>query len=150
MSKTSVQLGFKNGELVNVYQALQGYKLKGRASLGRTWLGKRLADANKQFNEDRTATQKVYFKTDDDGEFVYQADKKTLILKDDYTMAEAQSNFDELINEEITIDVSQYSARIKSLYQALEDYPYELEGQTAEVYAVLFDELDKAFGKGDK
>lgn len=149
MSKTSVQLGFKNGELVNVYQALQGYKLKGRASLGRTWLGKRLADANKQFNEDRTATQKVYFKTDD-GEFVYQADKKTLILKDDYTMAEAQSNFDQLVNEEITIDVSQYSARIKALYQALADYPYELEGMTAEVYAVLFDELDKAFGKGGK
>lgn len=150
MSKTSVQLEFKNGELVNIYQALQGYKLKGRASLGRTWLGKRLADANKQFNEDRTATQKVYFKTDDDGEFVYQADKKTLILKDDYTMDEAQSNFDQLVNEVITIDVSQYSERMKALYQALADYPYELDGQTAEVYAILFDELEKAFGKGDK
>ena len=148
MSKTSVQLGFKNGELVTICQALQGYKLKGRASLGRTWLGKRLADADKQFEEDRTATQKVYFKTDDDGEFVYQADKKTLILKDDYTMAEAQSNFDELINEVITIDVSQYSERIKALYQALADYPYELDGQTAELYALVFDQLDKAYGKG--
>ena len=148
MSKTSVQLGFKNGELVSICQALQGYKLKGRASLGRTWLGKRLADADKQFEEDRTATQKVYFKTDDDGEFVYQADKKTLILKDDYTMAEAQSNFDELINEVITIDVSQYSERIKALYQALADYPYELDGQTAELYALVFDQLDKAYGKG--
>lgn len=46
--------------------------------------------------------------------------------------------------------MSQYSERMKSLYQALADYPYELEGQTAEVYAVLFNELDKAFGKGDK
>lgn len=147
MSKTSVQLRFKNGELANVYQALQGYKLKGRASLGRTWLGKRLIDADKQFNEDRNATQKIYFKTDDDGEFVYQADKKTLILKDDYTMDEAQSNFDELVNEEITIDVSQYSERMKALYQALADYPYELDGMNAELYALVFDELDKAYGK---
>ena len=150
MSKTSVELGFTNGQLVELYNSLKNFKLKGKASLGRTWLQKRLADANKQFDEDRTDVQKVYFQVNDDGEFVYQADHKSLVLKEDYTMKEAQDNFNELVNERVTIDVSQYSERMKALYNALSDYPYELEGETADIYALLFDELDSAFGKGDK
>ncbi|WP_270227027.1 hypothetical protein [Lactiplantibacillus plantarum] len=143
-------LTFTNGQLVAIGNTLAEFKLKGRASLGRTWLINHLEELNKQFNADQLATQKNFFKTDEDGDFVYKKDKKTLILKDDYTIEEAQKEFDQLVNEPVSIEISSYSARMKALFHALEDYPYELEGLTAEVYAVLFDELDKAFGKGDK
>ncbi|KRL35348.1 Prophage protein [Lactiplantibacillus plantarum subsp. plantarum] len=125
------------------------FKLKGRASLGRTWLINRLEDLNKQFNADQLATQKNFFKTDEDGEFVYKEDKKTLILKDGYTMEEAQKEFDQLVEEPVSIEISSYSARMKALFNALEDYPYELEGQTALVYALVFEQFDKAYGKGE-
>ncbi|KZU38063.1 hypothetical protein Nizo2741_1528 [Lactiplantibacillus plantarum] len=142
-------LTFTNGQLVAIGNTLADFKLKGRASLGRTWLINRLEDLNKQFNADQLATQKNFFKTDEDGEFVYKEDKKTLILKDGYTMEEAQKEFDQLVEEPVSIEISSYSARMKALFNALEDYPYELEGQTALVYALVFEQFDKAYGKGE-
>ncbi|MEJ1333977.1 DUF1617 family protein [Lactiplantibacillus plantarum] len=142
-------LTFKNGQLVSIGNTMAEFKLKGRASLGRTWLINRLEDLNKQFNADQLATQKELFKTDEDGEFVYKEDKKTLILKDGYTMEEAQKEFDQLVEEPVSIEISSYSARMKALFNALEDYPYELEGQTALVYALVFEQFDKAYGKGE-
>ncbi|QDJ20508.1 DUF1617 family protein [Lactiplantibacillus plantarum] len=142
-------LTFKNGQLVSIGNTMAEFKLKGRASLGRTWLINRLEDLNKQFNADQLATQKNFFKTDEDGEFVYKEDKKTLILKDGYTMEEAQKEFDQLVEEPVSVEISSYSARMKALFNALEDYPYELEGQTALVYALVFEQFDKAYGKGE-
>ena len=142
-------LTFTNGQLVAIGNTLSEFKLKGRASLGRTWLINHLEELNKQFNADQLATQKNFFKTDKDGDFVYKEDKKTLILKDDYTMDEAQKEFDQLVNEPVSIEISSYSARMKALFHALEDYPYELEGATASVYALVFDQFDKAYGKGE-
>lgn len=142
-------LTFKNGQLVSIGNTMAEFKLKGRASLGRTWLINRLEDLNKQFNADQLATQKNFFKTDENGEFVYKEDKKTLILKDGYTMEEAQKEFDQLVEEPVSIEISSYSARMKALFNALEDYPYELEGQTALVYALVFEQFDKAYGKGE-
>ena len=142
-------LTFTNGQLVAIGNTLSEFKLKGRASLGRTWLIKHLENLNKQFNADQLATQKNFFKTDKDGDFIYKKDKKTLILKDGYTMDEAQKEFDQLVDEPVSIEISSYSARMKALFHALEDYPYELEGQTALVYALVFDQFDKAYGKGE-
>lgn len=147
MTARKETLTFTNGQLVTIGNTLAEFKLKGRASLGRTWLINNLEKLNKQFNADRLATQKNFFETDEDGDFVYQKDKKTLILKDDYTMDEVEKEFDELVNEPVNIEISSYSERMKALYHALEDYPYELEGQTALVYALVFDQFDKAYGK---
>ncbi|KZU26793.1 hypothetical protein Nizo2535_3109 [Lactiplantibacillus plantarum] len=149
MTARKEALTFKNGQLVTIGNTLAEFKLKGRASLGRTWLINHLVELNKQFNADQLATQKNFFKTDENGEFVYKQDKKTLILKDGYTMDEAQKEFDQLLEEPVSIEISSYSARMKALFRALEDYPYELEGQTALVYALVFEQFDKAYGKGE-
>lgn len=149
MTAKKETLTFTNGELVAIGNTLSELKLKGRASLGRTWLIEHLEDLNKQFNADQLATQKNFFKTDEDGNFVYKEDNKTLILKDDYTMEEAQKEFDQLVNEHVSIEISSYSERMKALFHALEDYPYELEGQKALVYALVVDQFDKAYGKGE-
>lgn len=149
MTARKETLTFTNGQLVAIGNTLAEFKLKGRASLGRTWLIDHLEELNKQFNADRLATQKNFFETDEDGDFVYQKDNKTLILKDDYTMDEAKKEFDQLVNEPVSVEISSYSARMKALFHALEDYPYELEGQKALVYALVIDQLDKAYGKGE-
>lgn len=149
MTARKETLTFTNGQLVAIGNTLAEFKLKGRASLGRTWLIDHLEELNKQFNADRLATQKNFFETDEDGDFVYQKDNKTLILKDDYTMGEAEKEFDQLVDEPVSIEISSYSARMKALFHALEDYPYELEGQKALVYALVIDQLDKAYGKGE-
>ncbi|HJE14562.1 MAG TPA: DUF1617 family protein [Lapidilactobacillus dextrinicus] len=149
MTARKETLTFTNGELAVIGNTLSGFKLKGRASLGRTWLIDHLEELNKQFNADRLATQKNFFETDEDGDFVYQKDNKTLILKDNYTMEEVQKEFDQLVSEHVSIEISSYSERMKALFHALEDYPYELEGQKALVYALVFDQFDKAYGKGE-
>lgn len=149
MTARKEEVTFTNGQLATIGNTLSEFKLKGRASLGRTWLIDHLEELNKQFNADRLATQKNFFKTDDDGDFVYQKDHKTLILKDNYTLEEVQKEFDQLLEEPVSIEISSYSARMKSLHHALEDYPYELEGQTALVYALVFEQFDKAYGKGE-
>lgn len=149
MTARKETLTFTNGELAVIGNTLSGFKLKGRASLGRTWLIDHLEELNKQFNADRLATQKNFFETDEDGDFVYQKDNKTLILKDNYTMEEVQKEFDQLVSEHVSIEISSYSERMKALHHALEDYPYELEGQKALVYALVFDQFDKAYGKGE-
>lgn len=149
MTARKEEVTFKNGELVTIGNTLAEFKLKGRASLGRTWLIKHLEDLKKQFSADQLAIQKNFFKTDKDGNFVYKEDQKTLILKDDNTMGEVQKEFDQLVNEHVSIEISSYSERMKALSQALEDYPYELEGQKALVYALVVDQLDKAYGKGE-
>ncbi|MGN5467592.1 DUF1617 family protein [Lactiplantibacillus plantarum] len=149
MTVRKEKLTFTNGQLVTIANTLVEFKLKGRASLGRTWVIKHLEDLNKQFNADKLATQKNFFKTDEDGDFIYQQDNKTLILKDGYTMDEAQKEFDQLVNEPVSIEIGSYSERMKALFHALEDYPYEMEGQVAQVYALVFDQFDKAYGKGE-
>jgi len=149
MTARKEEVTFTNGELVTIGNTLSEFKLKGRASLGRTWLINHLEKLNKQFSADQLATQKNFFKTDKDGDFVYKKDKKTLIMKDGYTMEEAQKEFDQLVNEHVTIEISSYSERMKALFHALEDYPYELEGQEALVYALVVDQFDKAYGKGE-
>jgi len=149
MTARKEEVTFTNGELVTIGNTLAEFKLKGRASLGRTWLIKHLEDLKKQFSTDQLAIQKNFFKTDKDGNFVYKEDQKTLILKDDNTMGEVQKEFDQLVNEHVSIEISSYSERMKALSQALEDYPYELEGQKALVYALVVDQLDKAYGKGE-
>jgi len=149
MTARKEEVTFTNGELVTIGNTLAEFKLKGRASLARTWLIKHLEDLKKQFSTDQLAIQKNFFKTDKDGNFVYKEDQKTLILKDDNTMGEVQKEFDQLVNEHVSIEISSYSERMKALSQALEDYPYELEGQKALVYALVVDQLDKAYGKGE-
>ena len=149
MTARKEEVTFTNGELVTIGNTLAEFKLKGRASLGRTWLIKHLENLNEQFRADQLATQKNFFKTDKDGDFVHKEDKKSLVLKDEYTMDEAQKEFDQLVDEPVSIEISAYSARMKALYHALEDYQYELEGQTALVYALVFDQFDKAYGKGE-
>ncbi|WP_426759291.1 hypothetical protein ACPT8I_04725 [Lactiplantibacillus plantarum] len=62
MTARKEEVTFTNGQLVTIGNTLAAFKLKGRASLGRTWLINHLEDLNKQFNADQLATQKNFLK----------------------------------------------------------------------------------------
>lgn len=76
-------LTFKNGQLVSIGNTMAEFKLKGRASLGRTWLINRLEDLNKQFNADQLATQKNFLKPMKMGNLSIRKTKRRLFLKMD-------------------------------------------------------------------
>nr|WP_108725380.1 hypothetical protein [Lactiplantibacillus plantarum] len=50
-------LTFTNGQLVAIGNTLSEFRLKGRASLGRTWLINHLEELNKQFNADQESVK---------------------------------------------------------------------------------------------
>ena len=63
---------------------------------------------------------------------------------------ELDDEIKDLNSEKAIIDFSEYSPRFKALKAALEDYPYELESDSAIAYERVYDQLEQAFSKGEK
>ncbi|WP_243899727.1 DUF1617 family protein [Lactiplantibacillus plantarum] len=161
MMKNTIE--FKNSELTGLANVLGGFKLKGKASLGRTVLIRKFAKKQEEVNEDRVEIQKKYFETDKEGslrvfkgsegkliprsELIDKEDPKKLGTK---AAKELDDEIKELNNEKAIIDFSEYSPRFKALKDALEDYPYELESDSAIAYERVYDQLEQAFSKGEK
>lgn len=118
----------KNGELMPTIKFLDGMKLKGKSSLGRT---KFKEEIGKKIDE-LTKDQKAII-----DEFDGWTDKE----KGLYTQKDAELNgtMDDLLNSEITVD---FDSPFKvDFAAALESYDEELSGADAEVYAVLYKNL---------
>ncbi len=161
MMKNTIE--FKNSELTGLANVLGGFKLKGKASLGRTVLIRKFAKKQEEVNDDRIEIQKKYFETDKEGslrvfkgsegkliprsELIDKEDPKKLGTK---AAKELDDEIKELNNEKAIIDFSEYLPRFKALKAALEDYPYELESDSAIAYERVYDQLEQAFSKGEK
>ena len=61
MMKTTIE--FKNSELTGLANILGGFKLKGKASLGRSVLIRKFSKKQEEFNDDLAEIQKKYFET---------------------------------------------------------------------------------------
>lgn len=159
--KTTIE--FKNSELAGLANILGGFKLKGKASLGRTVLIRKFAKKQEEFNDDLAEIQKKYFETKEDGSLrVFENSDGKLIPKSELadekdpkklgekSAKELDDEIKNLNNEVSIIDFSEYSPRFKALKVALEDYPYELESDSAVAYERVYDQLEQAFSKGDK
>ncbi|WIR73790.1 DUF1617 family protein [Lactiplantibacillus plantarum] len=156
-------ISFKNSELAGIANILGGFKLKGKASLGRSVLIHKLALKQEEYTNDRVEIQRSYFEADDRGN-LKTLDKESgkLIPKSEYADEKDPSKLgeepetklnkemDDLTAEKATIDFSEYSPRFKALKAALDDYPYELEKDGAVVYSRVYDQLEEAFSKGEK
>lgn len=141
---------FKNNELVSIANALNDFKLKGKASLGRTRLIEKLTKKNDEFINDQKTIQKKYFQVGEDGEFVKNPNNDQLVPIEGKNEKDAQTEFDSLMGEKIGIDFSEYSERMLSLKKSLDNYDYEMSGMEANVYGRMVDELEKAFKKEGK
>ena len=154
---------FKNSELAGLANALGGFKLKGKASLGRTVLIRKFAKKQEEVNDDRIDIQKKYFEIDEygslrvlkdsEGKLIPKselADKKDPKKLGEKAAKELNDEIKDLNSEKAIIDFSEYSPRFKALKAALEDYPYELESDSAIAYERVYDQLEQAFSKGEK
>ena len=132
----------KNGEITAYVEFLQKLNLRSRASRGRTKLIKLLEKKINEFNMDLNSLRDEYFKKDEQGQFIQENGR--LVVKDGVSVAEAQSEADELNNENAVILLDEYQEQIKAMYQALDEYDGELSGTDATIYDDLMEKLEQA------
>ena len=135
MTKT---LTFKNAELAPVGNFLGGLSLKNKASRGRTKLIKFISTKNDEYNEDRKEALEPFFK---DGELLKDADGNV----DQVNNAKAAKVAAEIEAEPAVIEFTEYSDKMKALYEAISDYSGELSDTDATIYDLLMDQLETAF-----
>lgn len=156
-------ISFKNRELAGIANTLGQFKLKGKASLGRSALIRKLANKQEEYIADRVEVQQKYFEADKEGNLKTLDDGRDKLipkseLADEKDPSKLSKDSEEHLNAEMNevsddlanIDFSEYSARFKALKASLDDYPYELEKEDAIAYERVYDQLEQAFSKGEK
>ncbi|MFT8584828.1 DUF1617 family protein [Liquorilactobacillus hordei] len=139
---------FENGELVAVGNFLAQAKLKGKASRGRTKLIKLIEEKNKEYNEERDTVRDPYFQVDDNGEKIVKDNK--YVLKDTSKGKDLDKELADLAEETVGIEFTEYNEKIKALYDALNNYNYELSNADAVIYDLLLDKLEENYEKEGK
>ena len=120
----------KNGEILVYVNFLNEMKLKGKASIGRTNLMQALSEKSEELVKNQTVII---------DEFDGWIDKDKGTFKQDNE--ELNSAMNDLLVQEVKVDFeSPFKA---NLLESLEDYDEELSGQSAVVYAKLYEFLIK-------
>lgn len=135
MTKT---LEFKNKDMVAVGNFLGTLNLKSKASRGRSKLVKLLMVKIDEYNDDRKEALDPYFK---DGELLKDKDGKNLPENEE----KAKKIVEEMESETAVIEFTEYSEKLKALYDAIIDYPSEFNGIDGMAYDLLMDQLESAF-----
>lgn len=135
MTKT---LAFKNKDMVAVGNFLGTLNLKSKASRGRSKLVKLLMVKIDEYNDDRKEALDPYFK---DGELLKDKDGKNLPENEE----KAKKIVEEMEFETAVIEFTEYSEKLKALYDAIIDYPSEFNGIDGMAYDLLMDQLESAF-----
>ncbi|WP_424349584.1 DUF1617 family protein [Latilactobacillus sp. 5-91] len=135
MTKT---LTFKNNELLPTANFLNDLNLKNRASRGRTKLIKLIAAKNSEYVDERKEALDPYFK---DGELLKGPDDKV----DETNAAKANEVASEIEAEPAVIEFTEYSDKLKALYESIVDYPDDLNDQDALLYDILMDQFEAVF-----
>src|SRR5690625_5283776 len=118
----------KNGQISTIINFLDGMKLKGRQSLGRTKLKEKLAEKNEEVTADQIEII---------DEFEGWSDKKKgQFVKTNKEMNEAINTL--LLQES---EVEYNSPFKKDFAEVLENYDGDLSGNDADMYAVLYEQL---------
>lgn len=135
MTKT---LAFKNKDMVAVGNFLGTLNLKSKASRGRSKLVKLLMVKIDEYNDDRKEALDPYFK---DGELLKDKDGKNLPENEE----NAKKIVEEMESETAVIEFTEYSEKLKALYEAIIDYPSEFNGVDGMAYDLLMDQLEMVF-----
>lgn len=141
MTKT---LTFKNEELAAIGNLLGTLSLKNKASRGRTKLIKLISAKNDEYNEERKETLEPFIKKDEAGNSVEGDTPGSVVLMKEKT-GEANAAINEIDEESAVIEFTEYSEKMKALYDAIVDYPTEFSNQDAAAYDLLMDQLEMVF-----
>ncbi|MCP8855921.1 DUF1617 family protein [Latilactobacillus sakei] len=141
MTKT---LAFKNEELAAIGNFLGTLSLKNKASRGRTKLIKLISAKNDEYNEERKDALEPFIKKDEAGNDV-EGDTPGSVVLIQEKRDEANTAIKEIDEESAVIDFTEYSEKMKALYDDIADYPTEFSNQDAAAYDLLMDQLESAF-----
>ena len=127
----------KNGQISTIINFLDGMKLKGRQSLGRTKLKEKLTKQMEVYGNDQTAVI---------DEFDGWVDKE----KGQFTTENKELNeaLSDLALEEVEITYN--TPFKKDFVELLENYDEDLSGNNADMYAVLYEQLVEEKEKGNE
>lgn len=132
---------FKNGELSVIKNFLNSIKVSRKASRGRSKLLKLLAKKEQELNDDLNDVRKPYLILGDNGEPLIE--DNNVKFKDEEAREKATAEIIELFGEKAVIDITEYHDKLHALYDALNEYEYDLYGDDANAYDLLLDELEK-------
>lgn len=141
MTKT---LTFKNSELSVVGNFLGTLSLKNKASRGRTKLIKLISAKNDEYNEERKDALEPFIMKDEQGNEV-EGDKPGLVRIIEEKQDEAAAAINDIDDESAVIEFTEYSEKMKALYDDIADYPTEFSNQDAAAYDLLMDQLESVF-----
>lgn len=114
-------LTFKNSELAPIINFLSDAKLKGRASRGRTKLVFVLSKKHQELVDD---LKKLKEETDE--------------TEDEYT-----TQFNDIVNEDISVNFDEYAHFLEHLINGLYDSETDLSGQDSLIYDKILEQLEK-------
>lgn len=149
MTKT---LTFKNSELSVVGNFLGTLSLKNKATRGRTKLIKLISAKNDEYNDDRKEVLEPFIMKDEQGNEV-EGDKPGLVRIIEEKQDEAAAAINDIDDESAVIEFTEYSEKMKALYDAIADYPTEFSDTDAAIYDLVMDQLETVFEsekEGDK
>ncbi|MDT7016370.1 DUF1617 family protein [Latilactobacillus curvatus] len=141
MTKT---LAFKNKDLAAIGNFLGTLSLKNKASRGRTKLIKLISTKNDEYNEERKDALEPFIKKDEAGNSV-EGDTPGSVVLIKEKQDEANTAIKEIDEESAVIEFTEYSEKMKALYDAIVDYPTEFSNQDAAAYDLLMDQLESVF-----
>ncbi|UTC12359.1 DUF1617 family protein [Latilactobacillus curvatus] len=141
MTKT---LTFKNEELAAIGNLLGTLSLKNKASRGRTKLIKLVSAKNDEYIEERKDVLEPFIKKDEAGNSV-EGDTPGSVVLIEEKQDEATAAIKEIDEESAVIEFTEYSEKMKALYDAIVDYPTEFSNQDAMAYDLLMDQLEMVF-----
>lgn len=141
MTKT---LTFKNEELALVGNMLGSLNLKAKASRGRSKLLKLITVKSEEYNSDRKETLEPFIEKDKNGNAV-EGDAPGLVRLIKEKQDEGNAAIKEIDEEPAVIEFTEYSEKMKALYDAIVDYPTEFSNQDATAYDLLMDQFEAVF-----
>lgn len=110
----------KNNVLTALTEYLQKVTVRGKAIRGKQKLLQKMAEKYQEFMQNIEEIKK---------EFESEEEKNT--------------QFSELLNEEVRIDMTEYPSHVKALFEIMDDYPHEV-GKDEVVHSLLTDVLEEA------
>lgn len=135
-----MELKLKNYQIIKTLEFLRDLKLKGRYSIARTRLQRALEEEIKQLQADETDLAKQYAQVDENGELIITDDEIS------FDSAETQAEYLEerkvMLEQTATIQLNSYAEHGDLVKEFLRDLDMELDGDTADIYDVLCEQLN--------
>lgn len=140
------QIKFKKSQVGTFYRLLVNVKAKGRKTRAIAKFNKLIGIKLDELVEDEKNLIAQCYKVGDDGNALKGEDGK-LITLENANIDEYHNDWQELHDEDVVIDLTEYQPYLEFLISALLDWDQDLNGADAIVYDELLDLLENVENK---